>query len=181
MVGRDRGRFASPIGRRSYGPGAVRCIPPPSRPTAIRRADMIGRRFGQLLVIERVPKIDRYARFRCRCDCGALTEVRGTHLRSGHSRSCGCGRQRCAETGAATAIDMVGRVIGRLTVLERAGSQQLYGDVSAALFLCRCRCGSEVVLPGERLRRRKGPRSCGCLRRELGLAKLERVRAERPR
>ena len=74
---------------------------------------------------------------------------------------------------------MVGRVIGRLTVLERAGSQQLYGDVSAALFLCRCRCGSEVVLPGERLRRRKGPRSCGCLRRELGLAKLERVRAAR--
>jgi hypothetical protein len=43
---------------------------------------------------------------------------------------------------------MVGRVVGRLTVLERAGSQQLYGDVSAALFLCRCRCGVEVVLPG---------------------------------
>ena len=74
---------------------------------------------------------------------------------------------------------MVGRVVGRLTVLERAGSQQLYGDMSAALWRCRCRCGSEVVLPGERLRRRNGPRSCGCLRRELGLAKLERVRAAR--
>ena len=57
---------------------------------------MIGARFGRLVVIEQAPKIDRYARVRCRCDCGALTEVRGTHLRSGHSRSCGCGRQRCA-------------------------------------------------------------------------------------
>ena len=138
---------------------------------------MIGARFGRVVVIERVPKIDRHARFRCHCDCGTLPEVRGSHLRAGHVKSCGCGRQRCAETGAATAIDMVGRVIGRLTVLERAGSQQLYGDVSAALFLCRCRCGSEVVLPGERLRRRKGPRSCGCLRRELGLAKLAAWRA----
>ena len=40
-------------------------------------AGVIGRRFGKLLVIEGVPAIDRYARFRCRCDCGALTEVRG--------------------------------------------------------------------------------------------------------
>ena len=140
---------------------------------------MINRRFGKLLVLERVPSPDRFAMWRCICDCGGTHITRGTHLRSGHSRSCGCGRQRFVETGAATAIDMVGRVIGRLTVLERAGSQQLYGDMSAALFLCRCRCGSEVVLPGERLRRRKGPRSCGCLRRELGLAKLERVRAAR--
>ena len=96
---------------------------------------MIGRRFGKLLVIERVPSPDRYREWRCLCDCGGTTITRGTHLRSGHSRSCGCGRQRCAETGAATAIDMVGRVIGRLTVLERAGSQQLYGDMSAALCL----------------------------------------------
>jgi hypothetical protein len=140
---------------------------------------VIGRRFGKLLVIERVPASDRYARFRCRCDCGALTEVRGSHLRAAHVQSCGCLRQRGVEVGAATAIDMVGRVVGRLTVLERAGSVQLYGDMSAALWRCRCRCGNEVVLPGERLRRRKGPKSCGCLRAELGKAKLERVRAAR--
>ena len=133
---------------------------------------MIGRRFGKLVVLERVPSPGRCTMWRCRCDCSATTITRGTHLRSGHSRSCGCGRQRCAETGAATAIDMVGRVIGRLTVLARAGSQQLYGDMSMALFLCRCRCGVEVVLPGERLRRRKGPKSCGCLRAELGKANL---------
>jgi hypothetical protein len=32
-------------------------------------------RFGRLTVLGRAPKIDRYARFRCRCDCGSLTEV----------------------------------------------------------------------------------------------------------
>jgi hypothetical protein len=138
---------------------------------------VIGARFGRLVVLEPVPKIDRYARFRCRCDCGSLTEVRGSHLRAGRIRSCGCLRHRAVEVGAATAIDMVGRVIGRLTVLERAGSQQLYGDMSAALFLCRCQCGTEVVLPGERLRRRTAPKSCGCLRRELGHRKLAAWRA----
>ena len=56
--------------------------------------------------------------------------------------------RRAVEAGAATAVDMVGRVVGRLTVLERAGSVQLYGDMSAALWRCRCRCGNEVVLPG---------------------------------
>jgi hypothetical protein len=78
----------------------------------------------------------------------------------------GCGQQRSIEAGAATAVNMVGQVVGRLTVLARAGSQQLYGNMSAALFLCRCRCGKEIVLPGERLRRRNGTRSCGCLRRD---------------
>ena len=32
---------------------------------------MIGRRFGRLLVIERVPSPDRFAMWRCICDCGA--------------------------------------------------------------------------------------------------------------
>jgi hypothetical protein len=61
---------------------------------------VIGRRFGQLVVIERVPKIDRYARFRCICDCGLTTEVRGAHLRAGKTKSCGCLRQRGVEAGA---------------------------------------------------------------------------------
>jgi hypothetical protein len=147
---------------------------------------MIGRRFGKLVVIEQVPSPNLFAMWLCRCDCDTLCEVRGTHLRDGHSRSCGCGRERRIEAGAATAVDMVGQVVGRLTVLERAGSQQLYGDISAALWRCRCRCGNEVTLPGERLRRHNGPRSCGCLRREpprrnapAGLPRRSRLRVRR--
>jgi hypothetical protein len=109
---------------------------------------VIGRRFGQLTVLEQVPAADKYARFRCQCDCGAQKVVRAAHLRAGGTRSCGCGQQRSIEAGAATAVNMVGEVVGRLTVLARAGSQQLYGNMSAALFLCRCRCGKELCYRG---------------------------------
>jgi hypothetical protein len=136
---------------------------------------MIGRRFGRLLVIERVPPVDRYARFRCQCDCGALTEVRGSHLRAGKTRSCGCFRQRGVEIGAATAIDMVGKVIGRLTVLERVGSEQTKGDASLAIWRRRCSCGNVKDVAGHHLRR-GSVKSCGCLRRELGRSKLAALR-----
>jgi hypothetical protein len=46
---------------------------------------MVGTRFGGLTALGRAPKIDQYARFRCRCDCGSLTEVRGAHLTAGQT------------------------------------------------------------------------------------------------
>jgi len=49
--------------------------------------------------------------------------------------------------------------------LPEVGSAAGDGIPSSEL-VAYIRCGVEVVLPGERLRRRKGPRSCGCLRRE---------------
>jgi hypothetical protein len=133
---------------------------------------MIGRRFGQLLVVERVPAIDGYARYRCRCDCGALTEVRSSHLRSGHSRSCGCGRQAFTETGARMAVPMIGKRFGRLVVIARAGSSQLCNDQSLALWRCVCSCGNIKDVAG----RRRSVRSCGCLRRQLGRYKLAALR-----
>jgi hypothetical protein len=88
---------------------------------------VIGAKFGRLVVLERVPKIDRFNRFRCLCDCGSMTEARGAHLTAGQIRSCGCLRQRAVEVGALTTKDMVGRVVGRLTVLE--GSLQANSEV----------------------------------------------------
>lgn len=51
-----------------------------------------GRRFGRLVVVARVPRVERsYAvLWRCRCDCGRTHVVAGIHLRAGHVRSCGC-------------------------------------------------------------------------------------------
>ena len=135
---------------------------------------MIGRRFGRLLAIERVPSPDRFAMWRCICDCGGTHITRGTHFRSGHSRSCGCLRQRGVEVGAATTKDMTGKRIGRLVVIGRAGSSQIKGDASMALWSCACSCGSNVTVAGHHLRR-GSVKSCGCLRRELGKAKLVAV------
>ena len=52
---------------------------------------MLGLRFGRL-VVAALAGIDsgRSALWGCRCDCGATTTVRGTHLRQGITKSCGC-------------------------------------------------------------------------------------------
>ena len=56
-------------------------------------ADMLGRRFGRLVVVAEAGR-DRWgqARWRCRCECGGETTVRGHALRTGHITGCGCGR-----------------------------------------------------------------------------------------
>lgn len=59
------------------------------RPT-VRLIEESGHKYGRLLVLERAPNRGRYAQWRCVCDCGANTTVRGVHLRSGSTRSCGC-------------------------------------------------------------------------------------------
>jgi hypothetical protein len=57
--------------------------------------DLTGRRFGLLIVIERVENpnpANRNSRWHCRCDCGGETTTISQHLRSGHTTSCGCQR-----------------------------------------------------------------------------------------
>ena len=53
---------------------------------------MIGERFGRLTVISEGEKAHSGEyRWICKCDCGIITgPVRGSHLRGGVSRSCGC-------------------------------------------------------------------------------------------
>ena len=56
--------------------------------------DLTGQRFGRLVVIERAPRPPyyegTYAWWRCRCDCGNETVVRGRRLTNGETKSCGC-------------------------------------------------------------------------------------------
>ena len=55
----------------------------------------VGDRFGSLVIVREGkprPKGSRGVRryFHCLCDCGNEVEVRMSHLRSGHTQSCGC-------------------------------------------------------------------------------------------
>lgn len=57
--------------------------------------DLTGSRFGRLLVIRRVGNgPQRQTVWLCSCDCGASTEVKAGHLRSGNTTSCGCWKQQ---------------------------------------------------------------------------------------
>lgn len=57
-----------------------------------RLIDLTGRTFGRLTVLGRAPNRQgrREAMWFCVCDCGEETTVRGVHLTSGASGSCGC-------------------------------------------------------------------------------------------
>jgi len=56
-----------------------------------RRIDLIGQKFGRLIVIQRVNN-DKWgnSRWLCKCDCENETIVLGSNLQSNHTQSCGC-------------------------------------------------------------------------------------------
>ena len=52
--------------------------------------DLTTQRFGRLIVIAKNGRKKRAITWECQCDCGRIVTVRGNHLRSGVSKSCGC-------------------------------------------------------------------------------------------
>ncbi|MFH1628162.1 MAG: AP2 domain-containing protein [Pseudomonadota bacterium] len=55
------------------------------------RLDLKDKKFGKLLVIKCVGVAKHYeSMWECMCDCGNIAIVRGAHLKSGKTSSCGC-------------------------------------------------------------------------------------------
>lgn len=54
--------------------------------------DLKGLKFDRLLAIERLPRLKRRGNvvWKCFCDCGNYVNVSSGHLRSSHTKSCGC-------------------------------------------------------------------------------------------
>lgn len=52
--------------------------------------DLTGKRFGRLVVLEKVGRNDRGVTWKCKCDCGNIKEVCGLDLRESSVQSCGC-------------------------------------------------------------------------------------------
>jgi hypothetical protein len=66
--------------------------------------DMLGQTWGRLTVIEKaeseVQGNSTIAKWKCVCECGNETTVRGSSLRTGHIKSCGCySRELTAQRG----------------------------------------------------------------------------------
>lgn len=60
----------------------------------MKHIDLIGRRFGKLKVIEKLPHTERQYKYKCVCDCGNVIEAKSENLRSGRVKSCGCLKHR---------------------------------------------------------------------------------------
>lgn len=59
------------------------------------KKDLIGQKYGRLTVIDRAedyisPSGDHVACWLCKCDCGNEKVVKGSSLKRGNTKSCGC-------------------------------------------------------------------------------------------
>ncbi len=54
------------------------------------RIDLVDCRYGRLTVIAYAGSQDYLTYWKCICDCGQTKTIRGNHLKSGNTKSCGC-------------------------------------------------------------------------------------------
>jgi hypothetical protein len=124
-----------------------------------RRLDLVGQRFGRLMVISRCKHESRLGKFICKCDCGNIVHVSIDHLRAGHTKSCGCYNKEVAS--ARVKSNLIGIRFNRLLVIAEHGKNK-YGMIR---WLCLCDCGSEVVVATNNLTGGHTG-SCGCYMRD---------------
>lgn len=121
----------------------------------MRKIDLTDQVFGSLRVLsEAIDKNYAHTYWNCQCKCGSVTIVRGSSLRDGAIRSCGCAR---------AAEDLTNKVFGRLTVVEKYSKCT---PASNTVWTCRCTCGNIINVPDCHLKF-KHTTSCGCYRKEL--------------
>lgn len=76
----------------------------------MRKLDLAGKTFNRLTVIKEVPSPENDSHWLCQCECGNLVEIRGTAIKSGITRSCGCLAKEIASNLIKTnSLDIVAR------------------------------------------------------------------------
>jgi hypothetical protein len=132
--------------------------------------DLIGTRFGSLLVVSRYVGSTNNgyigAIWNCVCDCGGSTVSASTHLVSGKRTSCGCGKTKNVSTyRISQREDLSGRIYGVLTVLSICDKTDAKGRFS--YWSCRCVCGGIRLVGRTHLLNGKHYK-CSCSRKKTG-------------
>lgn len=127
-----------------------------------RYIDITGRRFGLLTVISKEPNRNEKAMWLCRCDCGKTIVARGSSLRDGHTKSCGCLKFNH--------LDLAGERFGKLTAVAKTDKYSKWN--------CICECGNSATYSTFALIS-GNVKSCGCSQHpknhELADARLYKV------
>ena len=119
--------------------------------------DLIGQRFGKLIVIS---KTDRPSHLKnssiywlCECECGNTKICNSSDLRKGYIKSCGCLKFN----------DLTNKKFGRLTALYIDDLKISNGGYQ---WICKCDCGNIKSIASQSLVR-GATKSCGCLHNEI--------------
>lgn len=129
------------------------------RASKYKSANLIGKTFGKLLVIERYGSNKRnQVQWVCKCECGNKTICTTNSLNSGKVSSCGCFQK--LQTSKARLNNLTGKVFGKLKVVKRDDN---YKSKRRVKWLCKCECGKQVSVTSDSLTGGH-TKSCGCLR-----------------
>ena len=123
--------------------------------------DLTNKQFGRLTVLKRAEQntSNNRPQWECKCNCGNpdIIIVSGSHLRDGHTQSCGCLQKETARNN--NFKDIKEQKFGILIALENIGSNKN----GSAMWKCKCSCGNEIVVKGIDLRNGH-TQSCGCIK-----------------
>lgn len=109
-------------------------------------------KYNKLTILKELKNKKNYGKCRtmvlCKCDCGNTVELPKTRVVNGYVKSCGCIKKEKQE--------LVGKKFGIWTVLKEVDD-----SCDRRMFLCRCDCGNENVIPYTNLILGRSL-SCGC-------------------
>lgn len=119
----------------------------------------IGKKYNQLTVLSYSHTNERGELiWNCKCDCGNLTTAKTRDLKSGHKKSCGC----------LYSPSLIGQKFGKLTVIEKA-----YSDNKYIYWKCQCECGQTAIVSGTNLKT-GNTSSCGCINYSIGERNIQK-------
>lgn len=138
-----------------------------------RLIDMSGKQYGRLIVIERGKNIGKRTAWLCKCACGNPNQilVRGDHLKSGATQSCGClHKESFSNIAKNNKVNLLGARFGNLVVIEETKERYNKGIV----WKCQCDCGNIIYASNGHLQTGH-IQSCGCLGRSMGEQKIMKI------
>lgn len=126
------------------------------------RVDLVGKRFGRLVVTEMIYKDGEHTKVRCKCDCGNEIVRIATYLTSGETQSCGCyHKQRTSETNVKDFTGVISNYGIELLSQDHKNNRGVW------LWKCKCHCGNTFtalpanIISGHII-------SCGCVNKSSG-------------
>jgi len=118
---------------------------------------MVGKIFGDWIVLREI-KVGKPARhYECKCKCGAIKIIRNDTLKSGRSARCA----DCRHKNLLKVDVTLGKRFGKWLTLEAIERKGQHID-----YVCLCDCGNKLIVSGNALRngRSKQCRDCSLIK-----------------
>lgn len=125
-----------------------------------KKEEVVGNRYGSLVVIGDLPPRGKNRMVNCMCDCGKLHPAYLTLLKSGKTHSCGCRYKNRTRSPISYFANIEGMRFGNLVALEKLVESGRYPK-----WLFKCDCGNTKPISVNHVI--KGTtKSCGCLHKK---------------